>query len=820
MASRALHRTALALGCVALLSACNEQRVSQGFQEDQSPPLVQIVKTQGDTLQVSDGIVFSVSAADNLGLRKVSVTMTGGFTAQIDSVFTSAVTSTTLPIKIPLPANTTAGGVIVITATAIDGSDNTAIAVDSLFLVNKDALTVRTIRPSANAVTSPGLSILIEVSAEQPTGVRLVGYTITGVVTDSNSTGFSPLVDSATFVDTLAIAASTAEGTFEVQGFADDSAGRRATSSPLTVTVQSITQDQDPPIVSFTIGNRVEVRDSITVRATDPSGIQQVGWLAIDLADGATVGSGTTVIGGGLTEATEQYNLNFSFTTFPQSVEIQAFAVDGAGNRGEARIDTALTAPIRRDTVLVVNGITKKLPLGGRVADAVYNRNLNEVYLTNVELNRVEIFQVADTSFDPNGIPVGARPWGIALWPSSTNGTNADMIMVANSGGTNISVVDVAARQELRRHALPNFIIQFVQTEVDPANGLIKIKIDEFDFSDRPEFLAATCIPQAGVGSACFADSIYAVYSTTPTIDQGIFYRERGTVRWENLTSPAPQSHFFWEQAEIPPSTVSDTLQILIDRGPGIALETSVSAACGVTVDRRQIAFAESTFVRNSGDFTHAIVGEGGIIEPSIGFARAIGYSSLGGIVRANCAALVQGVPFAGPIERDQGISTAFRVRDFISNTAIPVRSVGINFNGLTNLIRADSIYVLDEALRLTGSFAAEGANPGMDLNFDHRFDARQGGTPGTDGGALDPNDRLVFVARGDPIIDIVDTWFYRRIASIPIRDPIIGPLRAARLASGDQVIIGVTARGVVTVRFPAGFVTNPFPSKWDPGNQ
>ena len=134
----------------------------------------------------------------------------------------------------------------------------------------------------------------------------------------------------------------------------------------------------------------------------------------------------------------------------------------------------------------------------------------------------------------------------------------------------------------------------------------------------------------------------------------------------------------------------------------------------------------------------------------------------------------------------DLGISPAIRLRDFIANTAIPVKSVAINFTGFTNMIRADAIYVLDENLRLQGIVAIGGTAPGMDLNFDHAFDAGIPGTP-TFGGTLSPNDRVAFAASDGPEILVFDTFFFEQIATIPVRDPVIGPLRVAERAGARR---------------------------------
>ena len=800
-------RFAASMAAVAALVGCNEQQVQQGIERDQTPPTVTITKPAGDTLQLTDGIVFDVQATDNLGLKSLSVVLSGGHTAQFDTVLNTAVTDLTLSFSVPLPANSTSGGDIFIAATATDGNDNTTTGNESLFLVNSQALGVRILDPQANAVTAPGLQIPVNIEGTQIDGVRIVGYTTTGVVTAADSLIFTPLADTALFSTTLTVPGSASTGVFTITGFAVDSAGRRATSATVDVNVQTVVSDTDPPFVTVTVNPRVEVRDSITVTANDAGGVTLVGWLARDLI-GTVVGGDSTSSSGVLTQLSGTYNLNLSLAALPSDVEIEAFGVDNAGNRGEARVDTSVTSPIKRDTILAVNGITKALPNGGRVADGIYNANRNELYLSNVDLNRLEVFQLVDTSYVPGGIPVGAQPWGLALWPRDTLGTNADTVVVANSGGTSMSIVDVSAagRRERRRHRLPNFLVQSVQTELDPATNTIKIKITEFDFSDRPQYLGMTCRPPAA-STVCAADSIYAVYSTAATPGQTAGFEEQGTMRWENLTAGTPHSHFFWEHAAVPPSPDTDTLQVLIDRGPTVAIETSLSAAKGITVNLQELAFRDTTFVRNSGNFTHTVIGEGCC---GVTLARALGYNGNRLLLRTVDTTVVENDTIIGPSEVDFGITPGLRVRDFIANTATEVKSVGINFNGLTNLVRADSVYVLDEALRLAGIIAVGGQNPGMDINFQHAFDPFVGGTSGTFGGTADSSLRMAFVARDDANIDVYDTFFFEKVTTIPIRDPVIGPLRVALLPSGDQLIVGVTGRGVVTVQIPQ--IPNTFP--------
>ncbi len=819
MLPREIRRFSAALACVAFVAfmACNEQRIGGAIAGDQTPPIVAI-QTDSDTTTVAQGIGFTVNAVDNLGLKNLSVELTGGLTARIDSTFRTAVTSVAIPLQVVLPSNTTAGGIIVITATVLDGNDNAGEAVDSIFLLNDQALIVRLTSPTNGAVTSAGKQLVVRAVATQAEGVAKAGYTVSGAFTTGDSTvATAPLPDTLVFEDTLTVPAGLTSGNFTITGFGEDGEGRRATSTPVTITIQSAANDNTGPAVRVTVDPRVEVDDSVTVNATDPSGISRIGWTATVLGSGTIIGGDSASFNGNLTDITRTFALGFNFATLPQSVVITGFAVDGAGNRGTSASSSApagapaAAAQFALDTVLVVNGITRALPRGGKIADAIYNENLHEIFMTNIDLDRLEIFRLVDSTFVTTGIPVGSQPWGIARYPIDTLGTTNSQFVVANSGGTNLSIVGGGSRRELRRHALPNFLIQSVQTEIDPATGLLKLKIEEFDFSDRPQYVGTTCRPTTG-STACAADSVYAVYSTTPTEAQPDPFFLRGSIRWENLTSATPQSHFFWEHAEKAPSPDTDTLQVLVDRGPGTAIQTILSAACGRTVNMVELGFLDTTFVRNSGNFTHALIGEGGSsVDPAVMFARAIGYDGTVGVASTNCTATILGTTFSGPEEVDLGITPGIRVRDFVVNTAIAVKSIGINFNGLTGLIRADSVYVLDEGLRLQGIVTIGGPNPGMDLNFDHAFDAREAGTP-TFGGTLDPNDRLMFAAAAGPTIEVFDTFFYGKVATIPIKDPIIGPLRVARAASGAQILVGVTPAGVVVVELPA--ITNIFQAR------
>jgi hypothetical protein len=802
------QRGALALLVASLVLACAEQRFRLGFETDTQAPTVSIVKTAGDTMDVAKGVQFTVSARDNLGLKTITISLRGGLLLDTAITFTSAVTTADVPVNLPQPPNSTVGGRITIDATATDGNNNSATARDSIFVINLKALSVTLFKPTPGAVTAPGKQLPIEVLATQVSGIRLVGWEAVGAVNVKDSAFYANRPNTVRLLDTLAIPANASAGTFLVSGFAVDSAGRRVSSSAVTVTVQLVVADSIGPVVSFSVPRRVEVRDSITVRARDPSGVASIGWVARD-AGGTVLGGKTTTLGGTLTDVSVTDNLNLSLTAaqLPKLAVIKAFATDAAGNTDSARVDTLRVAPVRADSITVVNGITKPLPAGGRIADAIFNRNQNRVYLTNIDLDRLEVFDVSDTSFK-TPIPVGSRPWGIALWPrNAAAGTNADTVIVANSGGTDLSIVDVSLRQQRRRVQLPLFRVQTVHSKVDPATGVINLEITEYTVSDRPQYLAVVC-RGGGTCKPGGAGDVLAVYSTTPTAGQTNPLPRRGTVRWENLTSATPQSHLFWEQAGATFTSANDTLQLFVNRGPTVPEELVLGALCGRVVNKQELGFLDTTFVRNSGNFSRIIIGEGGSsATPALAFARALTYDVSLGLQTNTCGTQSEQV--------DLGIAGALAVRSFIANTAIPVRAVGINFNGLVSLVRADSVYVVDQNLRLKGLMSIGGPNFGMDLNFNHDFDPNTGASAS---GTVTKDERVAFVASPDPQIDVFDTFYFGKLASIPIRDPVIGPLRVAKLPSGEQVLIGVTARGVVTVRLPA--ISNSFPASRWPGGQ
>jgi hypothetical protein len=403
------------------------------------------------------------------------------------------------------------------------------------------------------------------------------------------------------------------------------------------------------------------------------------------------------------------------------------------------------------------------------------------------------VYNLADSSFKA-AIIVGSRPWGISGWPRTRDGVMGDTLLVANSGGTNISYVDLTrgtTGREVYRYPLPNIIVYTVTTVRSSTSDQLITERTPHDFSDRPQYVASTCQGPVTAGSAC--GDVVLVYSTTPTPGQTTPFANEGTVRWENLTRAS--SHFFFEQALGQTAGRADTVEIVRYAANGVGrdsvlvpVQQIVTTAAGsfpyslvVRIDK--LAFRDTTYVRNSGNFRSAVIGEGGAVLGS----RAINYDVTAGMERTPPLPVI-----------DLGISRPIDVTDFIANTFARVQGVGINFDGALSAVKGDSTYVFDRTLRLQGIMQSQSSGGGLDF---HPANKGLNSTP--------LSSRLMFIASNEPVIDIFDSYCFKKIASVPIRDPIIGPVRAAVRSNGQIVLVGATIRGVTLVALPDNFTTS-----------
>ena len=814
-----LRRRGVALGALALLlgvAACAEQQPSGSLGDTDSPGL---------TLAPLDApndssVAFTATAVDNLGIKSIRILISGGITGVIDTMFTVNQTRITVPYTLNIPTSIQPGTPIILIGTSTDGARNVS-GPDTLILTVGGVAppTVRIVSPTAADAAVVGRQLLITITGSSELKIRSLGYIASGAVSGVDSVVYgNPLLIDRTAIDTLTIPPNATPGPLTLQPFLIDSLGRqRFLGSPVTLQVIPAAGAGTRPVVDFGLNDRVEVTDTIFVSASDPAGISMIGY-DVRLLDGTLVGADSILSNGQITSLRHTFTMRLNVTTFPALVLVRGFARNSAGTSDSARI-AGPSSQVRVDTVTVVAGSTRPLPVGGLVADALYHQASDKLYLSNITRNQLEVFYLGDSTFKAP-VRVGSRPWGIAAWPRDRGDVTVprfgqgDTILVANNGGTSISYVRVdippaSSGQEMYRYPLPNIIVYSITAKLSEETGqLIQVRT-RYDFSDRPQWLGAVCNGATTPGAAC--NEITAVYSTSPTLGQSVpFTKNNGTLRWENLTRR--QSHFFWEHASGQGDRRADTLEIerlgamdasgvvvghpdslmlpflTIADGPG-GLQDTVAQVFRIA----DIAFRDTTFVRNSGNFRRAIMGEGGraLGDGLTVNARAIGYDATLGMKRdvGYATGFILRTPAA-----DSGISRALDVTDYVANTSARILGVSINFDGQISAIRADSVYLIDPQLRLQGLLEVSGTSPGFDfhpLNYG-------GGDPGVPGSVL-PTERLAFAASPRPEIEVYDTWEYRRVACVPVREPIIGPIKAS-VRGGLIVLVGATSRGVIIV--------------------
>jgi hypothetical protein len=796
-------RSLRALGAVLallFLGACGGDQSSSvaGLVGDRTAPVVTVLKsatTPADTV-----LSFSVDARDDLGLKTIHVRVVGPVSAAFDTTFTSAVTTVTLPYSVVVKRSVPVGSLVRVIADAVDGAAN-ASAPDTL------SLAVGNVTPPKVSITGPapgtlfvvGKSGVIALSARSQLKVKAVGFATTGAYRTADSTFLaSPLRDSVAVLDTLVVPDTVKAGVIVVTPFVYDSLGQRADGDPVSYAVQPITAVNSIPVVALGVPKRVELTDTVHVTASDPTGITRLGYEVRTL-NGALVAADSGASSGKLTAAESTFTWHLSAQPGTQIV-VRAFATNAAGKRAFARLANGAD---RADTLLLVAGMTRALPNGGRLADAIYLPRYDRLYLTNIERNQLEVFSLPDTQFLAP-VLVGSRPWGVSAWPRDRNGTAGDTLLVANSGGTNISYVDLrrgSTGREVYRYPLPNIGVCTITTVVSGAGEKFPQRTC-YDFTDRPQFVASTC---SGPNDGGPCDDAIVVYSTSATGSQPAPFPRRGTVRWENLTTHG--SHFFFEHAIGQASGRSDTLEITRFAAQGVGSDSVLvpyqswirnargdSARYSVTVDVTNIAFRDTTFLRNSGNFRRAVIGEGG---PVLG-SRALEYDASKGMVTDVNIGTLGSFTFDTPFI-DRGISRYFDVSDYVVNTAARVLGVAMNFDGELAGIRADSTYIIDPTLRLQGLMQTTGGN---NAGFDfHPLNT----------GLNSPiaSSRLAFSASTGPQIEVFDTFCYQKVGTIEVRDPIVGPIKASVRPDGRLVLVGASATGVIVVTVDRPFASS-----------
>lgn len=812
---------------------------------DRFAPVVNILSPlAGDSYPLGDSILVRVNVSDSAGVAEVRLE---GIGIRRDSLQNTVVVQSYLPKVVPfpqppngqsprdttvqrflLPGTTQIVDEVYIIATARDGTGN--VRADTVRII--DGPSIRLPDLVSGSTVSINSTLLVRVTAvDRLAGLDSLRLAATGVVQDTIR--LVNLGGRATLDTTLALPLGPTQGPLALRPLVWNRAGIRGAGPVTSLTVGPTgASDVTAPRVgrAVTAASRVELNDSIlvSVQATDGtgSGVRRMGIVVIATPDSVGLPTRTFYLASptfnppltGTPRRDFQFSLADQYsaleTRLPRkfTLQVHAFAVDAAGNCGASvtvdlaalacsattvngqQFYTAQGAAPAQLQVTAVAGSSVVMPGGGTIADALVDPARRRIYMSNISSNRVEIFNLSAGSFELTGPAactqtgcrgaVGAAPWGLFI------NNRGDSLIVANSGGTNISFLPLDGANFMvedvqRRLLTPNINLFDVRGTI--TNGVLRFTTTIHDFSDRPQFVA-----QHATGTLLF--------STRPTSAA-----QPGTIRFADTnpnpaaTDDLPESYILftgnaWTPTEdayalanvdsvrIVRADGEDDRIIIYDHVPGyyaqpgrtaqviqsqaLPVNEAVNQARGLGSDVEvfpgvwnvpALALADTTFVAASTDRTTIAFGEGDRAP----FGRIF-----------LCCDIQTGPPLR------VGISGSLQVADLVNNAAERVFGLGLNANGSLGVARGlNAAYYFSRDLRLQGEFRSgiAGGSGGAALHPQHASVLETGDAA------------LSFVATANRTIKIIDTAHFFERGEIHIRDNVVGPLRATMPSDADN---------------------------------
>lgn len=761
--------------------------------------------TAGALVNLGDSVFVSVHLHDDRALRAMvisGVTQKGSIdlgtfsqkaryvtmSVPVSGTFRSGLRDTTIRrfLQPIVPLDTTLDSLVVF-VTAVDSVGIADTAQVAVHIVAGPKVTI--MAPTNGDSVPAGVGLSVSARATHQDGIARIDIraqgdanwptkldtTISQVYTNSpRDVTFSPVVRIP--------ANAPIRGKIIVTATSVDMDRQPGSAAPVAVFVRNATNAQ--PRVTQVVLPKSEYTDSVSVSATG-DGIALVGLILRD-------STGTIVLQDSV-RLTPPYNANVQTNVplnLPTSFQgmklgVTAFAVDQAGRVGYAVAQSTMTAEpnlanARVDSTLVVYGRTYAFPHAGSVGDIAVDANRGHVFVSATDYNLVDVWQssVTGKGFAPTSIPVGSLPWGMFI------GNNTDTLLVANSGGTNISRVFIGSTDPSQLHEdLANRILTrntyvfVVHVARDPNTGKIRLTVDgPISYSDRPQYIV-----QSKGGRIYF--------STRPTASA-----PASTIRWLDPSLPVPDPRQIWQYgtfvntteqvyalfnvdsvavgATLPTSARSDTLFLwdhpygqktgsiaVWDTIPLNAISQAVAggsdAEAVLRLDVGTLSLEDTTFAAASGNRNWVAFGEG----HTTGAGRVILVADSTGVVPNFFSPLVT-------------------IQDLTDNASEKVFGLALDQTGLTVASHGEQSYfaAVDDPfhLRLQGKY--DSFDDGAGIAFHPNAN-----------GTLTPQDqRLAFVAAASGQIEVVDIAYYTNRARLMLKHPIYGPIRASLPMPGD----------------------------------
>lgn len=774
--------------------------------------------TVTDNVAVGDSVFVRARVTDNVAVEEVTIegyairgSPTLGTATRVDRFGTKTVAlraegrmvrDTTIDRFLIATGDTVPEGGVFVVVTARDTAD----------LVSSDTVRVSLGGPRISVATSAteyfaGTPLTVTVSASDPRDLlSSVTVNLTGGMTVSHVIQFPAARASldTTLVFPIPVAA---RGQVRVSATTTSGANLVGVAAPVTVALKEPELDRTPPKTTLQLGlvERVEQQDSFTVQVTgvDENGVDSVGVTVLAIRRDLPAPDTLRVFVGRGRATSAGFRFAFAdlgldpYQTFEVDFEITGWTRDVQGNCGAATREnapqelqcTVTPAGFRLSTgagrlvkVFVARGTTIDRP-GANGTDIVADllADSSFVYLSNYSQNRVEVLPLGGLRYGAP-VAVGSHPWGLAL------GRFRDSLYVANSGGTNISVIPlgtpVLREAQTRRIFTLNERLFGVVYDIETGEAAL---VTMHDYSDRPQFLAQASnglLVYSTVPTASARDGTVRIYDQvklrseifTGYVDRhtagralavnadSAFYIPPGNVRVcprrriGDTTDPDCITGF--------PEPVSDSLRklrLLPPNAAGGRYDTRLDLGANVN----DVGFADTTFVAASTDRRFVAVGEGVRQNARIPLFEAVADSM---IMRGD-------------------------VRDLISNAAERVIGLGINRDGSLGVARGGQAYFFNNLLRLQGVAPAGSPTGGVAMH--------------PEGGNYPlGRPRLSFVSgveNGSPYIAVLNAFNFCQLTRIYLRDPVTGALAVAPRAPGDPAnvnlrLYALTSTGVLSL--------------------
>lgn len=505
----------------------------------------------------------------------------------------------------------------------------------------------------------------------------------------------------------------------------------------------------------------------------------------------------------------------------PLTLALNAFAIDSNGACVASTTEELESEPCQVISGVPVESTTTGVPVVVRevvgttvplpsrvpeVGDIVLHEGSDRLYVSNRKGQTLEVVNLNGTggpAFAPSGIPVGSHPWGLSL---SHTGNE---VIVANSGGTNFSFVDVANHQE-RRMSIPRVTLHDITLDV--VDGGLECKIAWINFTDRPQFVAqdkqgrllysagSSAAARLGTirsahvpagGSALSAGLLFPgspgntpVY-TPPLEVRGVAFarkanEEYGPLDYAIANLDSLTSHVVYQ----PPFAYPTCTVTLHDHVPG-SPDQKLNVG-PVPVENLMPAFqqlyemgsdvvvfplhrwdlpngvesSDTTYVAASVDGQYVAFGEG-VREPD---ARVTLWDASSLLSRFDDMA------------------------DLMNNTSDRITGIDLNDDGSLGVMRGrEATYFFDRTLRLQGT-ASAGLEDGNGIAV-RKVNGRD----------------LVFVGTDDATIQVLETEHYQAIAEIPVRNRVTGRLTVGpgRVPGDAATVYAVTEGGILVLGIP-----------------